>query len=384
MTFPSPPARAWLASALLAILLVAACDDAFQPLKENESAPFSIFGYLDLNADTQWVRVMPVREKLLLDDGGIDASVTLQKVGGGPVIALRDSLFTFPDDQLGGVAYAHNFWTTARLEPSASYRLKALRADGDSTTAVVVMPAEVDLSFRINYPSQATVGTLQVRAENVLFVDVMYLMANSCGAGSLVRPIRQKNRILNGPPFHAFVVRVDSVGFPCESNLNRHEIRVVAASSDWPYLPTLTDLAVGMPGRVASNVENGLGFVAGVAIRTIPFFRCEVIVPTPDRTRSCDFAYDVGSASLSGRVIRPACANPSPLADVRLREELADGHVVVRSWRAGLDGAYRFEGIEPGSRIGLELVPGVPAATLPRLAPGQRYTVPDITLPSGC
>ncbi|TVQ04901.1 MAG: hypothetical protein EA359_04900 [Balneolaceae bacterium] len=45
------------AFSLFTFTLFIACDEPFQPLLENNSAPFSIYGYLDATADTQWVRV---------------------------------------------------------------------------------------------------------------------------------------------------------------------------------------------------------------------------------------------------------------------------------------------------------------------------------------
>jgi hypothetical protein len=86
--------------------LVAGCDHPFEPFQENTLGPFSVFGYLDLNADVQWVRVMPIRQTLLAEPGPIDAVVTLEHLGTGRVVTLRDSLFAYTDHGMGAVAYA--------------------------------------------------------------------------------------------------------------------------------------------------------------------------------------------------------------------------------------------------------------------------------------
>jgi hypothetical protein len=65
-------------------------------------------------------------------------------------------------------------------------------------------------------------------------------------------------------------------------------------------------------------------------------------------------------------------------------ERFADGGAVVLSWRTGWDGEYRFEGLEPGADLVLEVGAEAPAVHLPRLGPGQRYVVPDLTVPDGC
>jgi hypothetical protein len=91
---------------------------ADEPFAENAVGPFAIFGYLDLRADTQWVRLMPIRRNLIPTPDPIDAIVTLEHLGTGRVVMLRDSLFAFTDGKSGGVGYAHNFWTTGRSAPA--------------------------------------------------------------------------------------------------------------------------------------------------------------------------------------------------------------------------------------------------------------------------
>ena len=142
MTFASVPR--WLVSTLLlSCFLCAGCDRPFQPYLENSNIPFSLLGYLDLEADTQWVRVMPVRQNLILGPDSIDAVVTLAKVGSGHPVTMRDSLFDYIDPRLGATVYAHNFWTTERLDPGAEYEIRAVRSDGAATTAHLTMPRPV-------------------------------------------------------------------------------------------------------------------------------------------------------------------------------------------------------------------------------------------------
>ena len=372
-----------LLTALLAAVLAAGCDRPFQPIQKNEGAAFSMFGYLDLYADTQWVRVMPVRQNLLLAREPIDAVVTLQHVASGRTVTLKDSLFTFVDERLGGAAYAHNFWTTERLQPRASYRLTATRSDGTATTALVTMPEEITINFRNDVQTpRSELGHFYVPAERIVFVDVLYLMLNSCGAASAVytpHTVHQRNMLGSN-----FLVRGDSIGPECLYDIRRQEIRVTIAPTGWPYDRTVTDLEVGLPGRIPSNVENGLGFVGGVATRTIPFHRCEIVVPAADRTRTCEYVYNARSATITGRVLRQPCGRPHPVADIRLREKFTDGRTVIRSWKTGAEGEYRFDGIEPGAQLVLELPPGTSVVSLPLLTPGQRYVVPDLSTSGGC
>ncbi|MDZ7694856.1 MAG: hypothetical protein U5K69_27685 [Balneolaceae bacterium] len=129
---------------LSSVLLFSGCDSPFEPHQENNRYHFSMFGYLDASADTQWVRIMPVRDSLLYNPGEIDATVTLEELETGKTVTLNDSLFHFSNNR-----YAHNFWTTESLEPSGTYRLKAERSDGAASHATITLPA--DFSTPIAY-----------------------------------------------------------------------------------------------------------------------------------------------------------------------------------------------------------------------------------------
>jgi hypothetical protein len=374
-----------LAAVLVAGALAAGCDDRpFQPYAPNENAPFSLYGYLDLEADTQWVRVMPVRQNLLADPAPIDAAVTLEDMATGRTVALRDSAFTYTDPQLDAVAYAHNFWTTLPLDPGGRYRITAARSDGATTTAVVDMPDEFEFTF-LNREGANDTALLEIRAPRVLFVETLHTMETGAGepAGRIVK--RQRDPSRTGDPGKQLVY-VDGTP-PVQSGLRdagRTELRIAVAPADWPFDANLPDLEVTEPSTMPSNVENGLGYVGGVVIRTIPFHRCAILAVRPGNQPTCAMRYDARSASIAGRVLRTPCGGPRVLGDLRLMERFADGGAVVLSWRTGWDGEYRFEGLEPGADLVLEVGAEAPAVHLPRLGPGQRYVVPDVSVPDGC
>ncbi|MCW9705406.1 hypothetical protein [Fodinibius salsisoli] len=106
--------------AAIAFSVVIGCSNTFEPLQENDQYHFSIYGYLDASADTQWVRVMPVRDSLYFSPRPLDAEVTLENVATGQSVVMNDSLFS----PLQGV-YVYNFWTKMKLEPEQTYRLTA-------------------------------------------------------------------------------------------------------------------------------------------------------------------------------------------------------------------------------------------------------------------
>jgi hypothetical protein len=379
--------------AVVASALVAGCDETVEPFLDSEDAIFSMFGYLDLNADTQWVRVMPVRRVLFLGPEPIDAVVTLEHQASGRIVTLHDSLFRFVDPLVGGVAYAHNFWTAEPIEPEASYRLVAYRPDGASTTAVVVMPPEAELVFLEDSTGRRRgtgIALFEARAERVLSAEVLYGMGQLAGNPPALFP---STPIPGGgyetyptPDPGTIGVQIDAQTLirPGMEDVLRREIRIGVGRSDWPYHADLSDLEVTVPDSAPSNVENGHGFVGGVATWTIPFDACDTVEPRPDPAPLCATLFNAQSASIAGRVIRESCGEPHTLATVRLMERSPGGGGVMRTWKTGWSGEYRFQGIEPNAELLLGVGRETPAIQLPRLAVGERYMVPDIFVTADC
>ncbi|MEX1181961.1 MAG: hypothetical protein WEF86_01915 [Gemmatimonadota bacterium] len=382
----------WLA-VLLGATLATGCDTAFEPFEENTIGPFSIFGYLDLTADTQWIRVTPIRQGLLTDPAPIDVVVTLEHLGTGRVVTLRDSVFTFADLQLDAVGYAHNFWTTERLEPEATYRLRALRSDGAATTALIEMPPELAVTLVFwelfpDFPGTWLPRQILVQADRLLYAEVVYTLWDpTLARGAAPIAVRQLPGI-TGPATWGYALPgvgpLDRLNAPPFIDVYRREVRVAAAGSDWPYVPGLSATAVAIPGIIPTTVENGVGSVLGVATWSIPIPRCEMLEPRPDG-QPCTTLLDASSASIAGRVTGAPCTGSRQLPTIRLTERYADGGAVVWVWNTDWDGSWRFEGIEPDSDLLLEVV-GDPAGamSIPPLGPGEHYVALDVTLPIDC
>ena len=362
---------------LLSFALVAGCNEPFQPFSDGERV-FSMFGYLDLNADTQWVRVRPLHQGFFLSPEPIDAMVTLEEVESGRIVTLTDSLLRIDDGRLGGVRYAHNFWTTEPLERGARYRLKAVRSDGAATTALVTMPEDEQITME----NESRIGSVFARSGDLLFVDARYLMQNTCnGGGYLIETRRERTKTRNGginflnePPF-----------MQCRTYAGRTELQVVIGDpADRLFAPELSDLEIALPDRVPSNVENGVGFVAGLAVWSIPSHRCEVLAPSPDHERPCDIVYNRESASVEGMLVKEDCRGPADLTGIRLVEEFPTGSRVAIRWITGRSGEFRFFGIEPGAGLLLDVGRGEPPLRLPVLAPGERYVLGEVAVPIPC
>jgi hypothetical protein len=395
--------RGWLVPLLLAGTLVAGCDHPFDPYDDNTDGPFSIYGYLDLKADTQWIRVMPVRQTLVSEPRPIDAVVTLEHMGTGRVITMRDSLFSFTDPRLDSPAYAYNFWTDEPLEAAATYRLRAVRSDGAETTALVEMPREpaVSLFYELEgkpWPRQAhirDVSRVVVRGEQLLYADIVYAVWNDT-LGRPVDPPVERQRLVNqvGPDTWEFRIRADSItpdtiNYRQLTDVRRPEARIVIVPSDWPYPRGLSLVDIFIPGLIPSNVEGGVGFVGGVAHWAIPLARCIALEARPDGSPACTTHLHAASASITGRLSPPTCANPMETAKVRLTQRYPGGGAVVLEYKADWEGLYGFEGLVPGADLALAFYLGArdpdatdPVATLavPPLEPGQRFVAPEVSL----
>ncbi len=382
--------RRWLAVVLFAAATMAGCDDAFDPYDRNGIGPFSVFGYLDTHAETQWIRVMPIRNQLIPDPAPIDAVVTLEDLGTGRVLTLRDSVFAFTDRGRNAVLYAHNFWTTETIEAGTVYRLTAMRSDGAATTAVVETPPESELTLRfLDHPRAPGVresARVFVRGEHLLYAEVIYTVRDTkIDRGGSPVPVRQISPLTPAPGTWEFAISRDSLHRPGLEDVRRLEARVAVSASDWPFEPGLSAAEVAVPGAIPTNVENGVGALLGVATWTIPLPNCIPLAPGPDGAEECTTVFDGTTASVVGRVVHDPCGNLLDLPFVRLTERYADGGAVAWEWKADWTGAYRFEGLEPGAELIVEL-PGVPgsAVAIPPLQPGQRYEAPDLTIPRSC
>ncbi len=126
-----------VASFVLAIGL-GACEESVNPILESDQQ-FTIFGTLDMDQDTQYVRVIPIRRTLETDASApLNVTFTSTDLVAGETITWRDSLVGFPDGSFG-----HVFYTPLRLRPGHTYRVEVRSPDSDIvTSAETTLPAE--------------------------------------------------------------------------------------------------------------------------------------------------------------------------------------------------------------------------------------------------
>lgn len=278
---------------LCSYLFLSSCNQSFEPLAENDQYYFSIYGYLDVSADTQWVRIGTPRETINDSPDLSGITVTVQNMETGEVTELQDSLFT-PENFL-------NYWTTAEIENEQTYRIKVEGENGKSTHADITTPPELPTPLVLEN-TYAPLG-FSVYVDDVVehIADIQskwYVILNP-----ETDPIKKTYTFT----YRAEVEHVEvydgafTAFAPREEELNR--IESTAGVNDYTVIHQQFYVAAAGPGwdddissiddleyfinSTSSNVENGLGYVVGIDSKWVPYKVCtndqkSVAVPCPE------------------------------------------------------------------------------------------------------
>lgn len=344
---------------MTAALIPAGCDESFTPLAPA-SVDYSIFGYLDAAADTQWIRVMPIRTVTTTTPDLVGATVTLEHLGTGQVIELRDSVFrytnhTHPDLGSEGV-YVHNFWTTERIQPGATYRMIARREGEEPAEAVVSIPQDYNVEVWV---SQFWPGADVFRIEglkHIAFVKTFAHYTDTCGSdvrGVFFRTVRRDGEAYTLPIKRDTVPPRGLCGAP---RLDRLELWTAGSQVPWPSGIEYATGGIAVPEEV-TNISNSVGYIGGVFTKRVPYGECRFEGPLP-QPQYCRLRYDASTAWLSGTVTETRCNDGRMYgATVTLRELDGSGpHQLIRKVVTGTDGQYLMGALTPGMRYALEII----------------------------
>ncbi|MCC5906749.1 MAG: DUF4249 family protein, partial [Balneolaceae bacterium] len=253
------------AFSLLTLLTLAACEESFNPMQQNDQYPFSIHGYLDASQDTNWVRITAVRDSLFMGpDTSLDAVVTLEHLESGQKVTLEGSLFRYFGDH-----YAYNFRAVMELEVGQNYRLIAKRSDGAESSATVTLPPEFTTPYML--PMMLIIPEIEHLAD----VQVLYHMIFHLAEGDTHRIISFRHladtvpgtspgkqvRINTRPHFEFF-------RFLDPHTILKREVKVSSAGPDWHNFSEIDENLISLPEGI-SNIEGGTGYLIGVVSKTI-------------------------------------------------------------------------------------------------------------------
>lgn len=273
-----------LTFAFSVLTLFSGCDQTFQPLRENSTAPFSMFGYLDASADTQTVRITPLQEQVNTLTERPYMHVTLEHLGSGKTTILMDSLQQF---YLPGGYTALNSSSAMDIDFGETYRLTAERQDGASSSVIATIPEDFPQPQLIWNDGIGCYITLRITGVERV-ADVQYRMRVR-----ITRPGLQFERSLSAE-YRNYIQQtasneyrvlmylprarseaMDKLGsLPANTTLEILDRHIFIASGgpewiDYEELKSLDDLVYALP-ETASNIENGVGYVIGIVSKTIP------------------------------------------------------------------------------------------------------------------
>lgn len=273
--------KAFARLTFLIALLFAGCDTTFDPFNRND-LEVSLVGFLDANADTQYVRIEMLRDSLLLGSGPAEFAVSLEDLESGERNVLQDSLFLFPND-----VYARNFWTSTQVRPEHTYQLTVDPLSGGNVAiATVALPDSfaaptapsltcMSLSRTCTEPYSIII---QVKGVEKLaaFTAVYHYPDFTEPAGCKIRRVSYWKEAKRTDDGYEVIIQwrrdleriIGLFGTTTASpKFGKFDIFVAAGGPEWPDFTEIDRETFFLPD-VVTNVENGIGFVGGVYSRT--------------------------------------------------------------------------------------------------------------------
>jgi len=264
-------------------LLYIGCEPSFDPIHENDRH-YSVFGYLNASADTQFVRIEKLRDSLATGTlTKLDATVTLTNTSTGQTVTMQDSLFEYPQGR------AHNYYTTMEIVPNGSYKLVVKGPAGTSSVDVEI--PDVFPEPQLLDPPDEDPFVVVRGIERLVGAKIIYNSCVNCICGSPAtdpppcpaKPyIREMDfySLADTTSFDNGIIRVpiDSLEdrqeiemeYPPnrEFTITNYRMMIAAGTDQWPDFIALDQEAAGLPD-VATNVEGGTGFLGGIISDTL-------------------------------------------------------------------------------------------------------------------
>lgn len=279
----------------LTVLLFSGCDPTVDVFRPNDQFRYSLYGALDVAADTQAIRVSPIDDSLGIGaPRTLNATVLLENLDTGEQISLTD----FPTTVGGEDALVHNFWTTFSIDPSTSYRITVQEEGEPVTTVSTTTPTQApslshDNGFLLpclfpNSPSnqRKPPNTFVVTAQGVdriAVADVIYPISfgsfqtrrkfSHYGGieqeGDFFRiPVFYRPDLVNLNPSPPPGPRKECAGFGDFTNPHAF-VAVASGGPDWPEEWRGVPFSQIASPDTFSNVQGGHGYVGGIYSDTI-------------------------------------------------------------------------------------------------------------------
>jgi len=258
------------------LITISSCETEFEPFIGTHTE-LSAYGYLEANADTQWIRVVPGRQQLKRPPSYHNHGHTLT-IRGSRSIDFRDTLINISNDE-----QALLFYTTELLEPLSEWDVSIYDRDLNEVTANVkipdiVKPSDINYDYPFFHENELRQTFLFSGVSNFFYVEQCYVLSiapnlprfDVCmrvvegrhlvkatqGLISTFYLSADRNRILTTNLFNPNVAYF----------LHAISVRVILASDDWLPLGGRFDPEIAIRPGVLSNTSNNLGFIGGASV----------------------------------------------------------------------------------------------------------------------
>lgn len=283
------------------------CDPVFEPLQEGEFY-FSLYGYLDLNADDHWFRVASIRETVVNFSDSIDAVVSLRRESTGEISELEGYRFSrFLGDE--GRVYYWNFVSFDSIKAGEAYTLQATNSSGESSYATVRIPNDFPVPVSQNFDESSFTGLVTgTGVEDLVVIERTYHLSSSNNSWRVTVSGVDTNKVSieeNGDFRISFNDRsaiIENVSVPLSQlTVTDAYMRIVSGNESWPESTNSVEEAALTDAQ--KNVTNGMGVVAGVATRSISLQPCydasdNVIACPPRKVKNPDIFTHSGMVSV--------------------------------------------------------------------------------------
>lgn len=260
-----------------------ACEPVFDPLAENDSYSFSMNGVIDLSADTQWVRVMPIRDSLTYSAQKSNASVLLSS--GGADIPLKDSVFAYYPS-VKDVTYANNFWTSDSMVGGVEYNLSASAGSGDFASVTFSIPNDFPTPIVDFRPNNRSAYIELTGIDQLVVAETTYILRyiDATGQPQTSPPLTVNQFEAEAVPRYKsgdFTFRVSDIPYFAEQlgisenaiQIIYSELLIISGNDSWPRNQDIDD-DLYVLSEEFYNVEGGLGTVSGIVSKRIPLESC--------------------------------------------------------------------------------------------------------------
>ena len=246
----------------LLLFLFAACDNSFEPISETGTDAFAVYGVLDTEADTQFVRVSPLRNRLALDAAAAQPTVTSTELATGRQVVWQDSLVQLDDGTTGLL-----FYMTRPVAPGEAYRLDVQGSGPEVTSAFTQVPPSTGIvlgsvrrDFNRNFIQKVTLPGLRRSPSTTVLYRV-----RPPGASEPV--------LLHLPLFSAAEPVPDGLELTVQLELDRETILQRLGLPRTDSSVVLLDVGLEVERlseewatpEMPRNIENGFGFFGAIA-----------------------------------------------------------------------------------------------------------------------